>query len=218
MNWIDNIFLKLSTMRSTTIDLSNSECDPMYQSNSEVQYNAQFDELEAAITTYINTPANRQQELIDMITFDFINQLRGDLSYEPDIIAVPSSASAPEGYNNYKLLFNLDGLASAILGYNNDHFFQGCIISASGTTANLQNAIATATNAEASESIKRQNLIEYYRGFSSENSFKFLVEYIQVTGNTRTKTQVGTNIYIDKGAKEIIEKLSLSIYIPTYVE
>lgn len=217
MNWVDNIIEKLNTMRSATIALSNSECDPMHQSISEDAYNDQFDALIIAVNTYINTTGNRKQQLEDIITFNFINELRGELSYDPDIITKPHAPSAPLGYSNYRDLFNLNNLADTIMSYDNDYYFEGCITVPSGTTSKLQADIATATSAETSDTTKRNALIQYFRGFASDNSFKFLVELIQTTGTVKSKSVVGTLLYNDKGAKDIIEKLNIDVYIPNYI-
>lgn len=204
-------------MRTATLALSNAGCLPGNVSNSATAYNAQFDALRGAVIAYVNNPGNRKQELEDIITFDFINQLRGNLTYDPPIIDVPIAGTAPVGYNNYMDLFTINNFKNTIIGYADNYYFDGCIITPLGTTPKLQADIATVGAAEAAESVKRVALTSYYREFSQGNTFKFLVENISTSGVTTSKINAGLNIYVDKGAKYLIDTMSLDIYIPIYI-
>lgn len=216
MEWINTIFSKIETMRTTTIGLANTNCTESTVANSSTIYNTHFSSLVTAINGYINNSSARTQNLMDMITFDFIYQLRKNLTYSPDVVRTINISNAPLGSNDYTLLFNIDGLANTILSASNDYFYDGCI-NAGGTPPTLVSAIEQATQAESNEIIKRENLINFYRTTAAYNGFIFLVEIITTSGNIDSKPPIGNDIYMNKNAKEIIDALSLDIYIPSYI-
>lgn len=209
------VFNKIENMRLYCIAQSETDCLPINKTISKTAYNNQFNNLVAAITSYRTDIASKQQNLLDIIMMDFANTLINDINYNPPINK--PSLPYPDGYNDYWDLFNMNGLASAILGYATSYFYQGCITTPSGTTSNLQSAIIAANNAESAEVTKRQALITFVRQFPQANSLIFLTENFTITGAPKSKSDTGIIIYSTKHAKEIIQSYGLDIYIPSYI-
>lgn len=209
------VFNKIENMRLYCLAQSEIDCLAIHETISKTAYNNQFNDLVSAITSYQTNIASKQQNLLDIITMDFANTLISDINYNPPIFK-PSSPY-PDGYHDYWDLFNMNGLASAILGYATSYFYQGCITTPSGTTSNLQSAINAANNAESAEVTKRGALINFVRQYPQANSLIFLTENFTITGAPKSKSDTGIIIYNTKHAKEIIQSYGLDIYIPSYI-
>ena len=126
-------------------------------------------------------------------------------------------APFPPGYSDYWDLWGMNGLLAAILSYGNSYYFEGCILSPTGVTPNLQADIATADAALASDAAARSALIAFLRTPPLHNSLIFLTENFTITGSVKDKPTVGATIYTTKHAKEIIDVFGYDTYIPSYI-
>jgi hypothetical protein len=215
MDWVTAIQNKLDVMRQYCIDQSAIDCDVADVSNSQAAYNAQFDALELAISNYRSDTSNRESQLRDIIVFDFAYGLVKDYNFTPAINL--HSPPYPTGYSDYWELFKMNSMVDTILGYADSYYYQGCIISPTGTTPNLQTDITAIGTAETADSNNRQALITWLQGYPQSNALIQLTENQTVTGTPATKEVIGASIYTTKGAAEIINAFSLNVYIPSYI-
>lgn len=215
MNWFTLVQDKLDAMRQYCIDQSAIDCLSGDVSNSQTRYNFQFDTLENAIAAYISNITNKESQLKDIIQFDFINVMKENVTHIPPISN--PTAPFPDGYDDYWALYSMNGFVDTLLAYNDSYFYQGCIISPSGTTANLQSAITTVNSSEAQDVTKRNTFLTFLQQYNIINSLILLTENMEIEGTFRTKQQTGEIIYNTKHAKEIIDSFSLDVYIPTYI-
>lgn len=216
MSWFIAVNNKINAMKQYCIDQSNAVCAAGDIANSVAAYTSQFNALSAAITTYIAAnKANREQQIKDLITFDFIYTQTQNVNYSPTINK--PTAPFPVGHTDYWDLFKMSGQADVILSFVDSYFFEGCILSSSGTTPRLQSMITTISGSEVIDSAARSNLILFLQEPSLSNTLIFLTELITVTGTFRSKTESGEIIYETKHAKEIINDFTLDVYIPTYI-
>lgn len=202
-------------MRVYCINASEDDCDDLYKTDSQLAYNTQFNSLVFAITAYKEDIAQKQAQLTDIIMMDFANTIIGNITYDPPI--VKPSSPYPDGYSDYELLYNMNGVVNFIMSAATSYFYQGCIMTPGGTTTNLQNTINNVNNAEGLEQAKRQALISYVRQFPQINALIYLTENFTITGTPKSKTEVGDIIYNQKHAKDIINSFGLSVYIPSYI-
>ncbi len=233
MNFTD-IIDKLELMKQYCIEQSELDCGILEHKEYSINsYTVQFGDLIFNIETYLNDAnAVRTKQMIDLITMDFVNDLISDINYDPPIHRLEEPY--PVGYENYWDLFGANGLLQSILNYDNDYYYEGCILdpdfppeippiipepepSEMVTTPKLQTDISLSENAEGVESANRDLLIAWLRSVQMLNHLIYLTEDFTITGTAKQKQEVGINIYTGKHAAEIIQSFELNVYIPSYI-
>ena len=220
MGWMSTISAKLSAMNAYCVSQASS-CG-VDQANTISRYNAQFSALSAAINNYITDEAaieGRSEQLKNIIMFDFTRVMLENITYTPSIIVPTETIEEPfpAGYTDYWELFGCAGLGPLILSRADSYYWEGCIISPSGTTPKLQADIAAASSGEATDVANRNTLISFLQSFPSQNTMIFLTEDMSIGGSPRTKQATAAIIYGTKGAEEIITSMGLTTYIPSYI-
>lgn len=230
-NIFDQVEAKLIDMKQYCLDQCDIDCDPEHLTGSKNAYQNAIDSLQTSINNYYDDID--ESVFKDIIIFDFINVLMSDIEYNFSILK--PSMPYPDGYNDYLEIYGVDGLLEDILGYDVSYYYDGCIIGIEYTPeptpevpdpeetiiypppASITNDILKANNAHDIDEPKRTSLSTYYKYFPQMNTLMMLTEDIIISsGSAKTKTATGTIIYIDKHAKDIIEKFDLDIYIPSY--
>jgi hypothetical protein len=214
MTIFDDVAAKLTAMEAACILGSAIDCDPIYEADSKTAYSAQFADLWAKIQAY-KAAATGEAQLRDIIMMDFMNEIISDIVYTPTIMKI--EAPYPTGYTDYWDLWGVGGLLATILAYPSNYYYEGCILSPTGTTPNIQADIIAANGAVTTDSNDRDTLIAFLRTPPLYNALIFLTENFTISGSVKAKPTVGATIYTTKHAKEIIEAFEFDTYIPSYI-
>lgn len=215
---------KVATMRTAVYNACSS-CNntqhPQGAAQSRIAYNNSFDNLVNAINNYFtDTDGSIQQDMYDIIQFDFTREMIKDYEYNPPNFPYPTE-DVPVGESDYWDLFGMDGVAEDIMGYSDTHYFTECIYG--GTTASsIETDVTKINNAKnGNDRQLRKTFINWLKFYPMKNQLiniteKQVLTNPQVVANIQ-KNVIGTKIYITKGAKSIIDTFNLDIYIPTYI-
>ncbi|MBO7043612.1 hypothetical protein J6W34_03585 [bacterium] len=199
-------------------------------SNSRTAYNNSFSHLTSAINNYFSNPYptywgsgnwnKYQQNMYDIITFDFIREMTKDFVYNPPYQGYPTT-DLPVGEDDYWKLFGISTFATTFLTRDDRYYFNasGCIYSGDSVTS-IENDVTMINETLQTNDLQLQNaLVSWLKYYPQKDQLINVTEDMQIVGNppTISKSQIGTKIYITKNAKDIIDCFGFDIYIPTYV-
>lgn len=235
------LLTKIASMRTACYNacsacktLSNPQGDVL----SRNAYNNSFDHLVTAINNYFTNPLptywgtnnwnKYQQNLYDIITFDFIREMTSAFVYDPPYNGYPTT-DLPTGEDDYWKLFGISTFATDFLNRNNNYYYVqgGCIVAdplsqdpPPTTIAPIEQDATMITTTLPVNDLNLQNtFVSWLKYYSQRDQLINVIEDMQIVGEVPIihKSDIGTLIYITKHAKDIIESFGFDIYIPTYV-
>ena len=229
----EQILSKISSMRTACYNACSS-CNntqhPSGATTSRTAYNNSFDYLVSAINSYFSNSSatywgsgnwnKYQQNLYDIITFDFIRELNKDFVFDPPYNGYPTT-DLPVGNDDYWNLFGISSFATTFLNRADNYYFNptGCIYSGT-TVASIETDVTNINNTMPSNDLNLQNaFVSWLKYYPQKDQLINVTEDMQIVGDPPVihKSDIGTAIYITKHAKEIIDCFGFDIYIPTYV-
>lgn len=211
-----DILLKLSTLQSY--------CEQNKQSNVSGDFAGMIEPLKSAVNAYFdNIPNGLKYDFMNYITQIATDIQKRYTTYEnqfgPDL-----PINYPQGYMDLGEIF-ANGAIDQLMGISGSEFLAGFPIVAGegGSTSSydpnpiIETWIGEIENAHGSESTKIKKIIE----FCESNLYNDgLISMFEDRGNMTvhiTNEELARNIYLDKGAKAVIQNFNLDIYVPSYI-
>lgn len=229
----EQLLTKISSMRTACYNAC-SICTQQQGgvSNSRTAYNNSFNHLVSAINNYFSNSSSSfwgsgnwnkyQQNLYDIITFDFIREMTKNFVYDPPYNGYPTT-DLPVGEDDYWKLFGIYDFAIDLLNQENNYYFtkqDGSCIYSGDTVASIETDVSNINNTMQTNDLSLQNaFVSWLKYYPQKDQLINVTEDMQIVGNVPVihKSEIGTKIYITKHAKEIIDCFGFDIYIPTYI-
>lgn len=231
----EQLLTKISSMRTACYNAC-SVCattqDPQGATRARTAYNNSFDHLVSAINNYFSNSSSTywgsgnwnkyQQNLYDIITFDFIREMTKNFVYDPPYQGYPTT-DLPTGEDDYWELFGIYDFATDFLNRQDNYYFQqeGSNKCLTGTTSpKIEKDVDRINSIIPTDDLSLQNtFVSWLKYYPQKDQLINVTEDMQIVGNVPIihKSEIGTEIYITKHAKEIIDCFGFDIYIPTYV-
>lgn len=214
---------KLNTLRNNLETKIASECTDVSGQNctatTRATYTAKLDALEAAITSYFSTNhlADRTNSVNEILMTMYQALITSGMSTPDHTIQIPDASNAPNGYHDISAIFKMEPFSSTFLTTTVDDIWAGCDCNGALPLPGLDNLIDQATAAFAAEQMAKQELVNWLKLTNMHNSSIFLFEDTTVSGSRPTKTEIGTELFVNRKAKDVIDYYDLDIRLPSYV-
>ena len=188
-------------------------------------YNTALSLLRTAVAAYYTTEHNvgRYTQLNTLIMTIYQTLVMENLTISGDGLVTVDELTAPNGYTDFRLLFDMGQAGVDLLAMPVESFWDGCVPSSvSDITTHLimlYTHIASCSNAEQVDATARTALIHWLQLTNMQNSYMFLFEEVVVTDNrpSNQKESLGVSIFTDRHAAEIINYFNLGIRVPSYI-
>ena len=198
-----------------------------YVAENKAMYATATSELSSAISAYYSTALNqaREKQLHELILTLYQTDVMSYLSIKDegiDLIEVDPS-TAPLGYTDFSLLFDMGQFATDFLAAPVEGFWDGCVVAPilepEEAAPTLYTAIGGATAAEGVDAQARTTLINWAKLTNITNSFIFLFEEVTTSDNRpqNLKQAIGESMFTTKKAAELIRYYGFDIRIPSYI-
>lgn len=179
---------------------------------------ALFAPLEAAVSAYFNSNVTVDKEVTDIIKYIYNDIWRRNTVYTNTYpLNLPNNY--PKGYNDVRDCFYQ---FPELLSIDNATFYSAFVFETTGTetkaTSNskLDSWTTEILAARSTEKATLKALAEWCKNSEGNSDLVSLLEERGTIITELEMRQIAEIIYMDKGVLEIINALSLNVYIPSY--
>lgn len=223
--------MRLASLNTKIQDIRNY-CDSQADAcndfvvETKLAYTNALNTLQSAVANYYSSTyaAQREQQLNELIMTLYQTKTLSYLEIAGDEgLSVIDESSAPYGYSDFTLLFDMGTFADNFLSAPLSSFWEGCptvaITDPEAELPTIYNWIGAATNQESVDAEARAALINWAKLTNIANSYIFLFEDVTASDNrpANAKQAIGEDLFVDRKAAEVIRYFNLNIRIPSYI-